>query len=519
MKAMIVGGEERYAFGQIAKNLATLAIEVSAHEAARGKSKPINATRGCDIIIVLKDLCGHGARNEARALAKSAGIPFVKTSKRWSQMRQDVGEVLQHIGIKTIQEASKNAKSAARQAVVDEQKKLDAKAMKLAEQAEEDALKNAKSDSKRHITEAVQLILEERPETVLVPDKLVERVRELVPYAVKGMDVDRIVANAVLTVREHWKMGSSKGNDAINNGKYRDMYLHARSGWAGRYLDEHVQSNNKFPSYAVFNQTMKSIFGWGTSNYVIKEYRDVAALRAVKPTAEQPKPEPNPASVLTKKKRVIGKSVRNRTKRILSDYFSAASAAGVTSYKEMDQFTGMVVGRSGQFKRNGAAHLHRKTETLILNATSKWKRLAQEKRSLVDAEAKKGDRELEQLHDAMAAKNMEQVPVPGKRIVTEDVPLDEVVEPTVKCGLNLIKIGFVSGPSDRDIDLFEAARSLRKLGVSIPTEIINHFGGVVPSSLPELKRAEAQIVRFGNEAFVDVDIPEDVERIRIYQPK
>jgi len=507
---MIVGGEERYAFGITAKNLLTLGIEVKEHTASKGKFKPINGPKGCDIIIVMADVCDHRGINAARAVAKEAEIPVVVTHRKWATMKRDVGEVVQHVGIKAIQNAKKQRVINAKNAREEEQAELDAKGLAVANRAAVKANGDAQKSAIQQVTDATLLILEERPELVLQPDVLIERVTGLCGDEGKSVfDVKNLVRVEARKIQKAWF------EDGAKCAPYGEPYerlkaLHAiQHQWLNRWTQDAASKKGKVPTIVEIQKAAKAIFGRGiasrrlkTQNKELRKKMD-AKMEDVWPKAskklEEKSPTPPKRKKKPRRKQVVSKKVIQKTRQVLTAYFAAAKAVGVINYSDMDRETGNHIGRAAKWahklEEGTAEYLKDASLEAILRTTARWKKETRE-------------RQEETAPIAAPPKPLK----PRARMVTEGATKPSSVSTDVK-------IAFVSGLTDKDVEMFKAAEQLRALGVPVPLQIEEYFGGTVPKEEPKVsvipKTVEFDDVSPG----VDVHIPVGTYAIRFYKPE
>ena len=567
MKALLVGGESRYAFGTLAQNLKGMGITVHAHAGGRGKSQPLHGLRGCDVVIVLTDVCNRGISTEAKILAESAQIPYVSTVRKWATMKQNIGEMLQLVGVKALQDKNKGVQTQKKAANTAEQDRLDRRALDLANNAAKDALNLANKAVLKQVKTAVGIVLEERPEMVNDAETLTRRVRDLVSDA-KNMDVTATVENTVTDIKARWKRGGRVGGISNENVADRQLVNRVRRTWALRFIGSHLAKHDELPSYQAIRTAMAAIFPKASGYETLKVYRSEAVLAFSKkrPVTEadiddalagaDDSPDLNARS---KESYRVNSSTLKKNQARISRYFKAAEGAGFEMLQAMDEAAGLKYGTSSKWRRKPPTRISEKNRTLVKAAIKKWKALVVDQAPLpfeVPVEVKKrrepahstvlqsillklGADNLKEAEEAIMAFKANTASVEGwsswaKRVKTllgceegsevfdaiEDLKKEAQKPPvTVTQGKFAGKVAFLTPPNDRDRELFHAANNLRDLGIPIPQEIIRHFDGVVPKMIPELQRIKPVEFILDAKDFTDVEIPEGSKHVRLYRGK
>ncbi len=493
MKAMIIGGEERYAFGITAKNLLTLGIEVKEHTASRGKFKPITGAKGCDLFIVMADVCNHRAINAARALAKQEKIPVVVTHRKWATMKKDVGEVVQHIGIQAIQDANKKALIDKKNTLKNEQDELDKKGVAMAKRAAEVALGEAQNSILRHLKEATVLVLEERPELLLQPDRLLERVEDLSEgMDTSSLDVKKIVRDKTETVRVQWFADGTQCGPFSKRFKKLKALHKIQDNWLDHWYENNINRVGSIPAKVEVQKAFTAIFGREFSKRRItklnKKWKEAmdAKLSDVWPEDSKMVEQPNKK---LKRGWEASANTKRKARKFLRGYFAAAKNAGIDNCSVMDAQAKLTAGQSAKWLRklnnDTATYLKRKSLLKALIAIEKW--------NGVNVESTK------------ALKAPKPAPVVAPKPVVVNEPRG-------------IKIGFVCGATDKDVEMFKAADQLRQLGIPVPKEIVAYFKGTVPEEEPTTSVHDVAVTFKSNEAFVDVELPEGaLSMVRVYR--
>lgn len=85
LKALVVGGEHSYVIGTLSTQLARHDIGVHEHWSWDLARAPSALPKGIDLVYILTDLVGHNLSTKTVEMARSSGIPFVNSVRKWAE--------------------------------------------------------------------------------------------------------------------------------------------------------------------------------------------------------------------------------------------------------------------------------------------------------------------------------------------------------------------------------------------------------------------------------------------------
>jgi len=282
MRALIVGGEEKYAMGPMADKLATLGVEVVGHQGGRGRRPSVSGLGDAEVVIALKDTMSHGLWKSAKELAEEAGILFVSTGRKWPAMEADLRRVLQHNGLVPPAEVQEEEETPPHS------RYYSPAVTQLAERAEESPMDDQTASVS--LKEVTTLILEERPELILQPEELTGRVAEFLDDAAPdALVIKSAVARTSQSLRAQWVQdGMRGGSNSPERLASRKRLQDRKAAWLRRELADAPPQN--LPSFRVLEERCRKIFGSTPNREDLRVCRQEA--RSHRPDPEPAAPEP-----------------------------------------------------------------------------------------------------------------------------------------------------------------------------------------------------------------------------------
>lgn len=498
MRAMIVGGEPRYAFGKVKENLARMGIDVVEHIGSDGKYERINGPRGCDCLILMKDVCSHRLFDEARKVASIANIPCVTTSKRWAVMKNDVGEMLQHRGIEAVKQTAVNLafEKAARKAR--ETEEAERRALEMATKG----AAIASDASIRRLREATVLVLEDRPDLVLTPDRLTEKVTGLLhDTELRGVDAPKTIRDEARTTHQHWMIMGKRMSPSDARFAEKRRIIKIRNAWLSRTAKDHFAKTGHVLGCREIQEVASLVFGGKLSEETFQQIR-TSHLGTEKTPVRAETPEvPKDTNMEQRRPGVRTKSTVEQTHRLLRDFFEVARAAGLVTFADVDRAAGLASGKAAKWGNHPPSNLHRGTKTLILNAMQRWRK-EQATRPIQETLPLTQTAEVHQPGRPHNPEGAYTPPAGAKPIADRSTEgllrelirrldaatFEEAVERIIRLNSATVTLTFTKGRTETEQKMITVANALRDLGMAIPDEIVRHFAGEIPDVFDDPQR-------------------------------
>lgn len=260
MKALVVGGEEKYVWDTIAKKLRTLGVEVMGHHGGKGKNKPLEGIGDAELVILMADTCQGRQAEEAKTQADRAGALFVSTSRKWAKMGLAVQTRLGHAGY-DIPTLIKEMKDQPEPATTTDPIPLP---------------KKAKEEAAR---EALRMVFEDRPELVLTPTAAPPKTEGLIDNP-NGLDLERLAKEEAKSLRDLWTQMGGRGGAATEERKAeREEVLGLKTRWLARWLP----TQDVLVTHTAASEECKRIFGGTLSKEAYEDVILSLVQEAVKP--------------------------------------------------------------------------------------------------------------------------------------------------------------------------------------------------------------------------------------------
>lgn len=265
LKALIVGGDQSYVYGNIDRNLRTLGIYVGGHCGYR----PPSGLGGCALVIILCDTADETLIHGARSLAERWGVPWVSTSRKWSVMQADVTNVLDRCGIvRPIEQDDSAPPDPDSDEIQDSLSAADSLAQETA-----------------HLRDALSVVYEEHPEMVLDDAAALQAAQDLAPEVSLSHAVCmEIVQQTVKRQRAAWKVIAEQSvgpGHPLFGEKQRFGELRRRV--LMRYVREVIDREGHKPTGTRLQTRCLKVFGFSPDVSVL--YSDIRrSQKAMEPT-------------------------------------------------------------------------------------------------------------------------------------------------------------------------------------------------------------------------------------------
>ena len=293
MIALVVGGQESFVKERLAPRLLKHGIEVGSiwdwdH------ARPIQSIpKGCNCVIVLKDMVGHPQRDVVRALAKRGGLPFAEIPRKWAVAYKDLmkaglihqnGEMMgrRRNNLKTTQLVLQEDYTQTLTRIVEFAKgfyEKNGKRPKAVEVSTALAIptyhvalqrginegiatakgKEFKTPETTPLNELVEMALQDNPESILTIAELTEMMADLMNKSAADSSFKKRVLNLSLAVQKRWRRASDK------RGSHPDkVYLRGlQNKWGSAFISEHQKDVGRLPTVSEMNIESHGIFKTG----------------------------------------------------------------------------------------------------------------------------------------------------------------------------------------------------------------------------------------------------------------
>lgn len=318
---LVVGGDEEFIWNVFRTKVAPHGIQVG-WIWDRHTTPSYTLPSGCGGVIIIKSAIGHSMDNQAAAMARDAGVPFVRVEHRFSRAlpilravgmaepeNNGVGrpepssEQKYELILSYLQQELEKGRTPSRGELRGVIKRafgphvgLNDKIVKRARSiaaaehaAHGDPMPAEPAYDLNQLSEWAILIIEERPEDGL--DKWVSRLRDLTvgdlpPEPELRRFVQQVFDEERALWEQHHKTWSPEKGQSI---------MAMRRGWTERFLREHRTEDGAFPWYSTIQEESVKLFGKAIHGGMIREMKDkilADAEEALPPEPEAPEPTP-----------------------------------------------------------------------------------------------------------------------------------------------------------------------------------------------------------------------------------
>jgi hypothetical protein len=254
LKAMVVGGEVRFVKGLTAQRLRTLGVEVVEHAGAKGKNELVGSVKGCDLIIVMVDVCNHGLYASAKKRANEEGVTFVQTSKSWALMQRAVRAAVRSLGRNTANVEDKDKPEQEKGKIMPKIEQAKALTITPYNQVQRDVVEK--------VREATVLVLEEYPEHVLAPQGAHPDVHRLLgKIDHHGIDIDACIDEVITAVHAEWAAHSAALSRKDPRYARKRAIMDIREKFMVRWGKAYAEATKRAPGRRVMENITLPIFG------------------------------------------------------------------------------------------------------------------------------------------------------------------------------------------------------------------------------------------------------------------